>query len=60
MEVWQRGAANIARRSVFEVANLLLFFLRQGVCGQADVSGHLAELDEQSRMLLAFRRTLRS
>src|SRR4051812_38384648 len=46
---------NITRRSVFEVANMLLLFLRHGVYRQEDVATHLAELDEQSRMLLAFR-----
>jgi four helix bundle protein len=51
---------NIARRSVFEVANMLLLFLQQGVCGQSEIASHLSELDEQSRMLLAFRRTLKS
>lgn len=51
---------NIARRSVFEVANMLMLFLQQGVCGQTEVSTHLVELDEQSRMLLAFRRTLKA
>jgi four helix bundle protein len=51
---------NIARRSVFEVANMLLLFLQQGICAQAEVDSHLAELDQQSRMLLAFRRTLKS
>lgn len=51
---------NISRRSVFEVANMLLLFLQQGVCNQTEVASHLAELDEQSRMLLAFRRTLKS
>jgi four helix bundle protein len=51
---------NIARRSVFEVANMLLLFLQHEVCGQTEVASHLKELDEQSRMLLAFRRTLKS
>ncbi len=51
---------NSARRSVFEVANMLLLFLQQGACTQVEVDGHLAELDQQSRMLLAFRRTLKS
>lgn len=51
---------NIARRSVFEVANMLMLFLQEGICAQAEVGAHLAELDEQSRMLLAFRRTLKS
>jgi four helix bundle protein len=51
---------NISRCFVFEVANMLMIFLRQGYCLDAEVSGHLAELDEQSRMLLAFRRTLKS
>jgi four helix bundle protein len=51
---------NIARRSIFEVANMLMLFLQQGVIRPEEVAGHLAELDEQSRMLLAFRRTLKS
>jgi four helix bundle protein len=51
---------NIARRSVFEVANMLLLFLQHGVCDRAEVAGHLTELFEQSRMLLAFRRTLKA
>jgi four helix bundle protein len=51
---------NIARRSVFEVANMLLLFLSHGVCRREEVDAHLAELDQQSRMLLAFRRTLRA
>lgn len=51
---------NIARRSVFEVANMLLLFLQQGICAQSEVDAHLVELDQQSRMLLAFRRTLKS
>lgn len=50
---------NIARRSVFEVANMLMLFAREGVCTRADVVAHLEELGEQSRMLLSFRRALK-
>jgi four helix bundle protein len=51
---------NIARRSVFEFTNMLMLFLRHGVCGKTEVADHLNELAVQSRMLLAFRRTLKS
>jgi four helix bundle protein len=51
---------NIARRSVYEVANMLLLFVREKYCEQSEVSAFLNELAEQSRMLLAFRRRLRS
>ena len=51
---------NISRRSVFEVANMLILLVRQGACSEKDVEGHLKEWDEQSRMLLSFRRTLKA
>lgn len=51
---------NIARRSVFEVANILTLLTREEYWRNEDVPGLLAELAEQSRMLLAFRRTLKS
>ena len=51
---------NIARRSVYEVANMLILFVRDGYCKPADTAALLAELEEQSRMLLAFRRNLKS
>ena len=51
---------NFARRSVFEVANMLMLLKRDGYLGEADVTGLLNELEEQSKMILAFRRRLKS
>jgi four helix bundle protein len=51
---------NIARRSVFEVANMLTLFQQQGLWSREEIAHHLEERGEQSRMLLAFRRTLKS
>ena len=51
---------NISRRSVFEVANMLLLFSKDNYLSSEIVQPLLSELEEQSRMLLAFRRTLKS
>jgi four helix bundle protein len=51
---------NIARRSVFEVANILILLSRDGYLGNDEVQPLLSELEEESRMILAFRRTLKS
>ena len=51
---------NIARRSVFEVANMLMLLVREGHFQASDTVVLLRELEEQSRMILAFRRTLKS
>ena len=51
---------NISRRSVFEVANMLLLFSKDNYLSREIVQPLLSELEEQSRMLLAFRRTLKS
>ncbi len=48
-----------ARRSVFEVANMLILFVRKGYLGKSEVELLLPELQEQSKMILAFRRTLK-
>jgi four helix bundle protein len=48
-----------ARRSVFEVANMLILFVRKGYLKNEEVSSLLPELQEQSKMILAFRRTLK-
>jgi four helix bundle protein len=48
-----------ARRSVFEVANMLILFVRKGYLAQSDIAPLLPELQEQSKMLLAFRRSLK-
>jgi four helix bundle protein len=51
---------NIARRSVFEVANILILLARQGRTNSAKVEPLLKDLEEESRMILAFRRNLRA
>jgi four helix bundle protein len=50
---------NIARRSVFEVANMLMIFTREKYLLATESGPLLFELAEQSRMILAFRRTLK-
>ena len=51
---------NIARRSVFEVANILMLLSKDGYLKTEEVKPLLSELEEESRMILAFRRTLKS
>jgi four helix bundle protein len=51
---------NMARRSVYEVANMLMLLVRQDYCVANETSALLKELEEQSRMIPAFRRTLKS
>jgi four helix bundle protein len=51
---------NTARRSVFEVANMLLLLSRQKYLTSADVELLLNDLAEQSRMIQAFPRSLKS
>ena len=51
---------NISRRSVFEVVNILLLLSKQKYLPSENVQPMLSELEEQSRMLLAFRRRLKS
>jgi four helix bundle protein len=48
-----------ARRSVFEVANMLMLFERKGYLQESEIAPLLSELQEQSKMILAFRRTLK-
>ena len=50
---------NMARRSLFEVASMLVLFGREGYLQSADTQSILPELAEQSRMLHSFRRTLK-
>jgi len=54
------GFLNIARRSLFETANILMILSRNGYLRIDGISQFLAALEEESRMLLAFIRTLRS
>ena len=51
---------NIARRSIFEVANMLLLFTRESYLQTSEVNPLIPELTEQSRMIHAFRKTLKS
>ena len=51
---------NIARRSIFEVANILILFAREGYLLKAEIDPLLLELAEQSRMIHAFRKNLKS
>jgi len=51
---------NFARRSVFEVANMLILFSREGYLANAEIDGVIGELEEQSKMILAFYRHLKS
>jgi four helix bundle protein len=51
---------NTARRSVFEVANILILLVKDQRIDSNGVSPLLKELEEESRMILAFRRTLKS
>ena len=51
---------NMARRSIFEVANILMLLGRKGHFQVAETTPLLRDLEEQSRMILSFRRTLKS
>lgn len=51
---------NIARRSVFEVANILMLLVKEEVLPATEVTPLISEMEEQSRMLLAFIRTLKN
>lgn len=48
-----------ARRSVFEAANIHMPLSKQGYVERATANNLLAELEEQSKMILAFRRALK-
>ena len=51
---------NTSRRSVFEVANMLVLFTREGYLHELETKPLLAELEEQSRMIHAFRKNLKA
>ena len=51
---------NMSRRSVFEVANILMILTKENYIPAEQTRKLLSELEEQSRMLLSFRRTLKS
>jgi four helix bundle protein len=49
---------NIARRSTFESASMILMFERRGIVDSQTKAALLTELDELCRMITAFSRTL--
>ncbi len=51
---------NIARRSTFEVVNMLVMFERHNLVESKEVTSCLTELEGISKMLEAFRKTLLS
>ena len=51
---------NMSRRSVFEVANILMLLSKDGYLKNEEVQPLLSDLEEESRMILAFRRTLKT
>jgi four helix bundle protein len=51
---------NTARRSTFEVANILFLLGNNGYLPAIDLSTIVGNLEQESRMLLAFIRTLKS
>jgi four helix bundle protein len=50
----------MARRSTFEVANILFLLNRSRYVSETDFNKMIGELEEESRMIFAFMRTLRS
>jgi len=50
---------NMSRRSVFEVANMLLTFSLHGYLTGAQVQPALPRLEQESRMILSFMNSLR-
>ena len=51
---------NISRRSVFEVANILLILVNNEVLTNDEAKPLLIKLEQESRMILAFRRRLKT
>ena len=51
---------NMARRSLYETANMLIIFTREKYLAESETAALVPELAEQSRMLHSFRRTLKN
>ena len=49
---------NIARRSTFEVANILFLIGKNSALSNFDIAKAISEREQESRMLIAFIRTL--
>jgi four helix bundle protein len=54
-----RHFLNMARRSVFEVANMLLVFSKQGYVSDGQITPLLSQLEVESKQILSFMRSLR-
>jgi four helix bundle protein len=50
---------NIARRSTFEIANMLMIFAKEGIIPEAEAKEIIQELDELCRMITSFSNTLK-
>ncbi len=57
-EVDFRNFLNISRRSVFEVASMLMILSKEGYLADSTVSPLLSELEEESKMIAGFISTL--
>src|SRR5438270_9537524 len=51
---------NTARRSTFEVANILFLLSKNGYISETDLNEVAGALEDESRMIFAFMRSLRS
>ncbi len=51
---------NIAKRSCFELANMLIFFTQRSYLAEEEADAALEALDHECRMLESFRKTLRT
>ncbi|NJK90961.1 MAG: four helix bundle protein [Blastochloris sp.] len=49
---------NFSRRSIFETANILFMMVRAGVLKEEEIQGFINRLEEQSRKVLSFSRSL--
>jgi four helix bundle protein len=49
---------NIAHRSAFETANIILFLHRKSLLSESDADRLLATLEEECRMITGFKRSL--
>ena len=50
---------NIARRSVFEIANILIIINRRNLITDDNLNRLLKELDKESRMIINFKKSLK-
>lgn len=55
-----RNFLNISRRSLFEVANILILLAREGSLSDDEIMPILLELEEESKMIIGFMGNLKS